>query len=628
MDEIEEPMGMFGEHVVWWPKNQVTFTFHSPIPFTPDNKQSTIDSLHLDDINSFLGDRLQLTLKSFEVKDVPRPREPQKDGESHLVEGNGQQDGNDSALNIPIGKYLFPSPDTDKPESMILTFFHIEPTTGADAARRTTVTKGSKGDKTDRTVDVVNLFNTTLAIKGSTGEDIQVPTAMPNWFGGGTQDVIHGCPATPPMPLQAHSSCTATGYCPISYQGLSEELQGRDGFNVRVFVLDTIPAPEKITSASQLANPPGGIARNRLLQGIATGMESFPPFNAAPPAINVNYQTLSVDLEDAHAPGTGRDLHGHLVGYPLLDHGLFVAGIIRDLASHAQIECVRVLNDFGVGKLSILTQALEKIQDRMLNGDLQNVPVVINLSLVMTPYDQLFHKLGFVLEKPDEKHTHIDLREGLHNVIKTLVKSGAVFVAAAGNDSNSLEMAGRMGPRYPARFPEVVSVASVTRDGKTAARYSNRAIAHNQQPHGIATYGGHVSQPVKPQKLGLPVAPTPTNCMTGAEDIDALIGVFSSQTYPELAEGDCHESYPAPNPDAWAYWSGTSFSTPIISALVARMLQGPSLSGTSSQQVIATINSNAVITNPPLPVSNVLKAIVLRAVQCYKKRRTGHSAQA
>ncbi len=618
MNEIEEPMGMFDEHVIWWPKNQVTFTFHSPIQFTLTNKQQIIDSLDLDDINSFLGDRLHLTLKSFELKDVPHPPEPQKEGESHLVEGNGQQDGNDSALNSPIGKYLFPSPDADKPGSMILTFFHIGPTSGADAARRTRVTKGKHGDKTDHTVDVVNLFNTTLAIKGSTGEDIQVPTAMPNWVGGGTQDVIHGCPATPPMPVQADSSCTATGYCPISYQGLSEDMQNRRGEGVRVFVLDTIPSPDIIISASNAANPTGGVARNRLLQDIASGMES------SPPTIIVNNQNLSVDLEGAHAPETGKDLHGHLVGYPLLDHGLFVTGIIRDLACHAKIECVRVLNDFGVGKLSILTQALEKIQDRMLNGDLQNVPVVINLSLVMTPYDQLFHKRGFILEKPDEKHTHIDLREGLHKVIKTLVKSGAVIVAAAGNDSNSPEMPHRMGPRYPARFPEVVSVASVTRDGKTAARYSNRAIAHNQQPHGIATYGGRVAKPVKPQTPELPVAPTPTRCMTGAKDIDALIGVFSSKTYPELAEGDCHESYPAPNHDGWAYWSGTSFSTPIISALVARMLEGPSLSGTSSQQIIATIDSKAVITDPPLRENNVLKAIVLRAVQCYKKRRTGH----
>ena len=58
-----------------------------------------------------------------------------------------------------------------------------------------------------------------------------------------------------------------------------------------------------------------------------------------------------------------------------------------------------------------------------------------------------------------------------------------------------------------------------------------------------------------------------------AEDIDALIGIYSSLSYPALLLEDCRPTYPTPNAHAWTYWLGTSFATPIISGLVARLRQ-------------------------------------------------------
>src|SRR5207302_706095 len=95
--------------------------------------------------------------------------------------------------------------------------------------------------------------------------------------------------------------------------------------------------------------------------------------------------------------GTGKDVYGRLVGFRMPDHGLFVAGIIRDLAPDANIECVRVLNDFCTGSIQTLVDVLNGITKRMspINpdtneaGDLYNIrknspkPVVINLSLVI-----------------------------------------------------------------------------------------------------------------------------------------------------------------------------------------------------------------------------------------------------
>ena len=62
-------------------------------------------------------------------------------------------------------------------------------------------------------------------------------------------------------------------------------------------------------------------------------------------------------------------------------------------------------------------------------------------------------------------------------------------------------------------------------------------------------------------------------CVTRAEHIDALIGVYSSTSYPSLSINDCDATYPAPDDYGWAYWVGTSFATPIISALLVCIME-------------------------------------------------------
>ena len=94
MNATQRGMFMFTEHVAWWPNNQVALTFHSSLHPTQDNKQRIIDSLHLDDINRFLGEKLQLTLRSFDDKDISHPSEEKKEGESTSDEG-GEEDKDD-----------------------------------------------------------------------------------------------------------------------------------------------------------------------------------------------------------------------------------------------------------------------------------------------------------------------------------------------------------------------------------------------------------------------------------------------------------------------------------------------------------------------------------------------------
>src|SRR6266568_9276203 len=179
MDETQQPMRMFMENVAWWPKNQVAFRFHSPLAPTQGNKLPIIDSLHLDDINRFLREH-HVTLKSFGEKDVSRPSEEEEPGESLLDEGRellgkglkavgeavehlgekliehgeegessestgkeGGREDDDSDLNNPRGKYLFPSPD--EPGSTVIAFFNLQPAPGAVAQPKIATAESMQG---------------------------------------------------------------------------------------------------------------------------------------------------------------------------------------------------------------------------------------------------------------------------------------------------------------------------------------------------------------------------------------------------------------------------------------------------------------------------------------------------
>lgn len=666
MNTMENAPVGFGEQVRWWSANQISFTFFSPLPPTPENKGRILASLHLDDINTFIKRRYNVALRSFTPADVAQPGLPsdQENGESLLDEGleklgegleaagevieklgegiehlgeklvergdGGRDEGDtddkgkhpshpDQNLISPVGKYLFAGPGGQG--STVITFFHLVPAT--NAASTQLVANGHTGmsshpniSEGDVTVTIVNAINNAEFIPTARDGEIKPPFTSPNWNQGSVQDLIHGCPASPPMPVAADNSCISTGECPIILPNRSEQMQDeeRDGSGVRVFVLDTIPRPDVITDASARANPDDGVQSNTLLLRMATNMQTDSPFAAPTPAINVHYQRLPAFLEDAHALRTGRDLYKVLYGFKMPDHGLAIAGMIRSLAPGAQIECVRVLNDYGASRMSELIQALNEIHTRI--PTLAETQVVINLSLVITPDDMTLNDLGLIPPTPSQQdRVRAALRAGIRQSIQALVEQNVVVVGSVGNDSNTPEMPMRVDPRYPAAFPEVIAVAAVN-SAMRAAVFSNRAnpASMPSTSNGIATYGGDLATPVPPTGSTFP------GCMTGATGIDALVGVYTAASYPKLSYAtDCEDTYPAPNSSAWAYCSGTSFAAALMSGLVTLVVQpgkNLSTSGLSSAQVVATINSTAVNTGAPLAPDLELNAPVFSATQC------------
>lgn len=550
-------MNMAMGNIVYWHKDQVVLRFKSQPTYDVLN---TIE-VNFEKLNAILFEVIHLRLKlPFDTIMVYDPRYPDNSDAFHFA-------------------HIDPNPQTG-----------MKSMSGNEEAPGMGV-----NDNTIAVIELLNAHKHTFAHEGLPDFDI-----IPHWLWSGTGDIIHGCPVSPPIPVEEFS---ASGRCKITLPQLPDSLQRVTGKGVTVFVLDTLPPPEMIELAAKAAGK-----NNLLLQEMATGMIKAAPYNALPPAISVNYSFNKEIPGPEQSATTGKDIYGRLVGFPMADHGLAIAGIVRDLAPDANIECIRVLNDFGVGDVRSLAHALIDIYNRMSpknsdtgqEGVLHNKPVVINLSLVVLPPG---------IDAPEEVKGEImsSSLDVLHKLMKYLADQGAIFVASVGNDSdprdtkmNPLEV--RFGPRYPAAFaedtPDRPSIRTMIPVG--AVNQMRKAASYSNYPglNGIATYGGGLPKP----NPWLPSAISHVNARVDTtEPIDALCGVYSAQFYPALSVNDHYATssdttptgmsseypeYDAPNSCAWAYWSGTSFATPIIAALAARILQGQAPKSIDVRQAI------------------------------------------
>jgi hypothetical protein len=489
-------------------------------------------------------------------------------------------------------KPIFPVPVKDKEiQTVVISFFQLSKTDGAQPSMTRTRSEGmaitQKGNlidddeqedhdsddrkrkqrrsKTGPVPQVVNLINDNLGNLNSTereGYGIQILAASPHMYCGATQDhVTQGCPAVPPIPVPVEASCPSSpGLWPIKLSLANKQPMIGTGKGVTAFILDTLPKREVITRAAMAAGE-----NNKLLLDVHNNV-----------AFHYDFDSLvdAVDMSGLDDLSVAKDIYGRHTNFSMPDHGLFIAGIVCSIASDASIECIRVLNDYCVGDINVLLQALQYIHNRMSEtnpdtqnaGDLCGKPVVINMSLVIPTDDEAKQK-GV---KPKSGGKNI-LRTNLLAAIQSLVELGAVFAASAGNEGdNPMNPSGQIpAALYPAAFANdkvkgIISVGA-TNSAQKAAKYSCFP-----GPLGIATYGGEIPKaiPSKPPKH----PPTP-DCYTKPRAIDALIGIYSSETYPSLSIDDCKPTYPVPNNNAWAYWVGTSFATPIISAILACILE-------------------------------------------------------
>lgn len=200
-------------------------------------------------------------------------------------------------------------------------------------------------------------------------------------------------------------------------------------------------------------------------------------------------------------------------------------------------------------------------------GDLYQKPVVINMSLVLPPKEKA-QALGLDVSVGGPNN---DPYACVHRSLQALVGLGATIAASAGNDADLRQHP--EGKRPPANFPAAFANPPYSLDGIVpvgAVDKDGRATSYSCYPgsQGIGTYGGEL--PTVEPPLPDPNVP-PVVTVT-----DAVRGIYSSNAYPVLISPDPNTpvpEYPAPDHRGWAYWVGTSFSTPVISAVAARILE-------------------------------------------------------
>src|SRR6266567_312495 len=433
-------------HNTFWRENQIILSFNVVSQIPRPDKETIIKKLNLESLGKFLEEK-GFKLRPFSAEDTPRPvpsLRPDK--------GDGLTD--------PFGKYLFGvsvlAPDSVGTE--IVSFFDFDELTSSSMPGMTSEAAGSgSGNGHDdanmhkaqdpqigpvpRLVNIINASLEELNKGSDKYPPIPISAAAPHWLCGATVQQTptpQGCPLIPPIPTEG--SCA---YWHLTVPELSPELlESMTGDGVPVFVLDTLPRRKEISKAAANA------ADNNLLMLDVNDNITF-NYDILPDAKNV---------PGPNEPATGKDVYGRHISFNMPDHGLFVAGIVRDLAPKARVECIRVLDDLCVGTLDMLTQAFQYIHDRMSSGDLQNKPVVINMSLVIPTDDEA---QGKGLNTPEE------IRRCLRDPIKSLVGLGAIFVAAAGNEADLRENPSGIRPRalYPGEFandtPPVVGVIPV-----------------------------------------------------------------------------------------------------------------------------------------------------------------------
>ena len=562
MDMQQMPMGkmsMGDMHNSFWRDDQVSIVFQSSTPliveddiFNPEPLRELDLPVQLEKLNRFLQEKeVPVTLHFLndgDHADLKPPVSPQISSTMERSESAG-------GLRLPPGIHPFGFPVPIESSfgpirTSVISFFQIEKRSSHGGMGSASMKMHDSGDDDDNLIPlIVRTLNENLEELNG-GEHIPITIAAPTWLSGGTPvGAGQGCPLTPPIPVK--DSCSNWH---IRLPDLPYDLKSKQGDGVTVFILDSFPERGEIARGARDAGDD-----NLLLRKVNESVE-----------FDYGFMSGVKDVqEEIDTKGTfvGKDVYGRHYPIKLADHGLFIAGIVRDVAPHARMECIRILDDLCVGDLELITHALEHIYFRkaLQSGDLYGKPVVINMSLVI-PTDDEAHSRGIDTTIGGFNNVWASLK----HAIKSLSDIGVIIAASAGNEGDLRETPGGNRPDalYPAKFANapdsidgVIPVGAVNSSGNPSSYSCYPGL------RGVATYGGEV--PI----VTPPSPPNPTSNHPDVKITDAPRGIYSSVEYAPLSADPPEQYYAAPNDHAWAYWVGTSFATPIISALAARILE-------------------------------------------------------
>jgi len=446
----------------------------------------------------------------------------------------------------------------DEPDSMRSFIFSAPPNSGENRALAFVFQDLASASELRAVTDVVEQLHAELPNMQT--DAVEVFGAMPHWHTWAHEMSSGGSPGSYPAPVEVPDSSRRWRYRPRPDVLRMEA----DATAIPVAVLDTnIDLVAARDRAANLANP-----------YLVETIELLQQHAVAPDDV---WQREWAEVLAHHPPPDPSEPRFYLP-----DHGLFIAGLIHDLAPKAPVTLVPALNESGVGNLSLLLAALRQVLDRKDKG----APQIVNLSLGFRPHPADLVAAWFGLDLPGTTATFTPapilqrdgrdrrwvagngplvsrrmdlLQTGLAELGRYLALNNCLVVAAAGNDSVAGEL--RLEPRLPARFETVLGVAATRLDGKPAS-YSNVGDEQRRGDH-VATFGGERGQ--------------------GFAPLDGVTGIYSG-AFP----GD------GPNRTGWASWAGTSFATAIVSGIAANVwARNPSA---SAGEILAEVHELALNT--------------------------------
>ena len=228
---------------------------------------------------------------------------------------------------------------------------------------------------------------------------------------------------------------------------------------------------------------------------------------------------------------------------PLGSHGLFIASVVLSIVGEQYeeniiFELVSVFDTDGKGDLATLLKQLTCVNETFD----KSVPIIYNMSLHTIVPDACKDAL-----KGDGSDCG-ELIRLIDDVLADADPGRVTFVAAAGNytaideNDNPVE---RPREAFPAAFHGVIGVGSTSwPNGLGEADISDFShYAESNDDEGIYVLG------------------------------EEIVGVYVEANFPvPLVGTGTPTPTPEPNDYGWASWSGTSFSTAIVSGMIARNL--------------------------------------------------------
>jgi len=513
------------------------------------------------------------------------------------------------------GLLILPAPPASKVPSVRLAFYRIalgglRPTLPATELAKLAPPEQERVAQQQAICQLINLLNLPLlatpwararyAAERRQLADLGIVGVTPNW---GFAAQPHFCPSPGSLPVpvepkalqrEADAAGLAAGRWHFGFRLAQASKQG-EGEDVTVVILDTCPERSALDDA--LKNP--AFAGNGLLLDALT---------MADDSLSLDPATLA-SIDPSYRMNLRQDNGEPIANLELADHGIFIAGIVRDIAPQAKIHLGRVLNGFGVSNLRGVVLALDRLAERFpqtfgrTQGDPQRLIVNLSLGASLPPDEELLLRwlpavTRAVAEQADLDSNTYNSLSTAPEVIAALTGIGydaeqrylnllcqsvgailawanahptVLIVAAAGNDKDLLTSVltdlKRPAPRWPAQFDasaapntarsldRMLGVAAVNLDN-AGTEYSNRGDVP-PLVNGIAVWGGEARHNAASELGTIPFPPTPFL----PSSVDAIKGVFSAPSVQT----------PCDNETGWVYWSGTSFAAPIITGLAARL---------------------------------------------------------